>query len=143
MFITVTGLFKELDGKKNPNRYFNRTFVIVPEGGGYCIRNEQLHIGQPTEAQEKASFAENISVQMNQQPEPTASSSSSAQPVATGSIDDSAKREMTVALSQQTSMNLEWSFKCLEEVSWNFNNALTAFQEFFKLGQIPAEAFAK
>ena len=32
MLITVTGLFKELDKKEQPVRYFNRTFIIVPEG---------------------------------------------------------------------------------------------------------------
>ena len=54
MFITITGYFQEFDNnKKQPIRHFNRTFVIVPEGGGYCIRNEQLHISQPSEAQLK------------------------------------------------------------------------------------------
>ena len=53
MFITITGYFQELDNKKQPIRHFNRTYVIVLEGDGYCIQNEQLHISQPSEAQLK------------------------------------------------------------------------------------------
>ncbi|XP_046745611.1 nuclear RNA export factor 1-like [Diprion similis] len=138
MLVTVTGLFKELDGKKNSIRYFNRTFLIVPEGGGYCIRNEQLHISQPTEDQEKKAFT----VRQSQ-----LSSSSTPEPLSSGmlvedGISDEAKQQMTIVLSEKTKMNLEWSFKCLEEVQWDFNNALAAFQEFYTLGQIPPEAFS-
>ncbi|XP_048511817.1 nuclear RNA export factor 1-like [Athalia rosae] len=139
MLITVSGIFKELDEKKNPNRYFNRTFVIIPEGSGYCIRNEQLHISHPTEAQQRVAFSEPAVSQMSQPSTSTSTAGSST----SGDVNDETKREMTIALSQQTNMNLEWSLKCLEDVSWNFDNALKAFQEFFKLGQIPAEAFVK
>ncbi|CAL7946484.1 unnamed protein product [Xylocopa violacea] len=139
MLITVTGLFKELDKKEQPIRYFNRTFIIVPEGTGYCIRNEQLHIAQPTDAQLK---------QLNSQPQTQMTSPSTSIPSSSGSVKptpaqlpEDMKQQMTVTLSQQTNMNLEWSLKCLEEVSWIYEKALSAFQEFYKRGQIPAEAF--
>ena len=143
MLITVTGLFKELDKKEQPVRYFNRTFIIVPEGTGYCIRNEQLHISPPTDAQLK-----NLSNQREVQiPGPvvphTAPSSSGVVKPLPSQLPEDVKQQMTMTLSQQTNMNLEWSLKCLEEVLWNYDNALSAFQEFFKRGQIPPEAFNK
>lgn len=141
MLITVTGLFKELDKKEQPIRYFNRTFIIVPEGNGYCIRNEQLHISQPTDAQLK---------QLSSQPQAQMTDPGSQTPSISGNeksltvqLPEDVKQQMTVTLSQQTNMNLEWSLKCLEEVSWNYDNALSAFQEFYKRGQVPAEAFNK
>ncbi|XP_011861620.1 PREDICTED: nuclear RNA export factor 1-like isoform X2 [Vollenhovia emeryi] len=131
MFITITGYFQELD-KDEPIRYFNRTFIIVPEGEGCCIRNEQWHISQPSEAQLKQ-----LHQQLNQlrsQPQPQTVSLETSEVV---------KQQMTVTLSQQTSMNLQWSLKCLQETQWNYDNALSAFHEFFKRGQIPSEAFTK
>ncbi|XP_011875423.1 PREDICTED: nuclear RNA export factor 1-like [Vollenhovia emeryi] len=143
MFITITGYFQELD-KDEPIRYFNRTFIISPEGEGYCsIRNEQLHISQPSEAQLKQ-----LHQQLNQlrsQPQPRTVSletSEVAKPI-TIELSDEIKQQMTVTLSHQTSMNMEWSLKCLQETQWNYDNALSAFHEFFIRGQIPSEAFTK
>lgn len=141
MLITVTGLFKELDKKEQPVRYFNRTFIIIPEGSGYCIRNEQLHISTPTDIQLK---------HLSSQPETPMPVAISQTPLTSSTVkplppqlSEDVKQQMTLTLSQQTNMNLEWSLKCLEEVHWNYDNALAAFQEFFKRGQIPAEAFNK
>ena len=53
------------------------------------------------------------------------------------------KQEMTMKLSQQTNMNLQWSLTCLEKLSWNYDNAFSAYEKFKKQGQIPAEAFSK
>uniref|UniRef100_A0A6V7JH14 Nuclear transport factor 2 domain-containing protein n=1 Tax=Bracon brevicornis TaxID=1563983 RepID=A0A6V7JH14_9HYME len=53
MTITVTGGFKETISKDNPIRYFNRTFTIVLEGSGYCMKNEQVHVFPPTSTREK------------------------------------------------------------------------------------------
>lgn len=141
MLITITGLFKELDKKEQPIRYFNRTFILVPEGSGYCIRNEQLHISQPTDAQLK---------QLSSQPQAQITDPGSQTPAISGNeksltvqLPEDVKQQMTMTLSQQTNMNLEWSLKCLQEVLWNYDNALSAFQEFYKRGQVPAEAFNK
>lgn len=141
MLITVTGLFKELDKKEQPIRYFNRTFIIVPEGNGYCIRNEQLHISQPTDAQLKQ-LCSQPQVQIPNPVSQTPSISGNEQSL-TVQLPEDVKQQMTMTLSQQTNMNLEWSLKCLQEVSWNYDNALSAFQEFYKRGQVPAEAFNK
>ncbi|XP_076636350.1 nuclear RNA export factor 1 isoform X1 [Colletes latitarsis] len=141
MLITVTGLFKELDKKEQPVRFFNRTFIIGPEGGGYCIRNEQLHINTPTDSQLK-----HLNTQLETQvlaPTPLPSSSNIGKPAVPPQLPEEVKQQMALTLSQQTNMNLEWSLKCLEEVQWNYDNALAAFQEFFKRGQIPREAFNK
>lgn len=141
MLIAVTGMFKELDKKDRPIRYFNRTFIIVPEGSGYCIRNEQLHISYPTDAQLKQ-LTEQLSAPLSVPTPQTPSSSNAVKPLSS-QLSEDVKQQMTLTLSQQTNMNLEWSLKCLEEVQWNYGNALSAFQEFFKLGQIPPEAFNK
>ncbi|KAL6254195.1 hypothetical protein P5V15_014817 [Pogonomyrmex californicus] len=145
MFITITGYFQEVNNKDEPIRHFNRTFIIVPEGDGYCIRNEQLHISQPPEAQLKQ-LHQQLNQQLNNQqtqPEtPALVSAEITKPMTTEPSDD-IKQQMTMTLSQQTTMNLEWSLKCLQETQWNYNNALSAFQEFYKRGQVPSEAFTK
>ncbi|XP_060823094.1 nuclear RNA export factor 1-like [Bombus pascuorum] len=141
MLITITGLFKELDKKEQPIRYFNRTFTMVPKGNGCCIQNEQLHISQPTETQLKQ-LSDQQQAQMTNPESQTPSISDDAKSL-TVQLPEDVKQQMTMTLSQQTNMNLEWSLKCLEELSWNYDNALSAFQEFYKLGQVPAEAFNK
>ncbi|XP_072766828.1 nuclear RNA export factor 1-like isoform X3 [Anoplolepis gracilipes] len=136
MFITITGYFQELDNKEQPIRHFNRTFVIIPQGNGYCICNEQLHINQPSEAQLK---------QLNQQIKPKTPELlpiDTAKPIDL-KLNDNMKEQMVVILSKQTNMNLEWSLKCLQDLQWNYHNALFAFQDLFKRGQIPSEAFTK
>lgn len=170
MFVTLTGYFQEVNNKEEPIRYFNRTFIIIPEGTGYCICNEQMHISQPTDTQLKQLRSQlNQSVQPVQllppqvpvqQPTvlmvPSASIEQSAplapqmstevevtKPMGMTELSEEIKQQMVVTLSQQTNMNLEWSFKCLHEVQWNYDNAFSAFQNFFKLGQVPPEAFAK
>ncbi|KAF7393585.1 hypothetical protein HZH68_010404 [Vespula germanica] len=141
MLITVTGLFKELNSKDEPVRYFNRTFIIVPKGNGYCILNEQLHISHPTEMQHKLLSNHSAEAQMSEGPSISKTSNSGVE-TTIPQLSEEVKQQMTVTLSQQTNMNLEWSLKCLQEVQWNYENAVSAFQEFFKRGQIPPEAFS-
>ncbi|EZA55621.1 Nuclear RNA export factor, partial [Ooceraea biroi] len=150
MFVTITGYFQELTegGGSNrggePIRYFNRTFIIVPEGSGYCIRNEQLHISQPFEAQLKQLNEQQLNSQQSQAETPALLvPAETAKPVTQSELSEDIKQQMTMTLSQQTNMNLEWSLKCLQETQWNYDNALFAFQEFYKRGQIPPEAFTK
>lgn len=139
LLITVTGFFKEFHYKENKEswRYFNRTFMIVPEGSGFCISNEQLHINNPTFNQEKL-------VNLVTVTQPTPGTSSTSTSINSNiQLTEEMKQQMTVTLSQQTNMNIEWSLKCLEEVQWNFENARAAFQEAFTLGKIPPTAFIK
>ena len=58
-------------------------------------------------------------------------------------LPEDVKQEMTMKLSQQTNMNLQWSLKCLEELSWNYDNAFSVYEMFKKQSQIPAVAFSK
>ncbi|XP_052850287.1 nuclear RNA export factor 1 isoform X3 [Drosophila gunungcola] len=59
MVFTVTGLFKELSGEVSTPasmqsyelRHFARTFVVVPQNTGYCIRNETIFITNASQEQ--------------------------------------------------------------------------------------------
>ncbi|KAM8720738.1 hypothetical protein ACLKA7_006730 [Drosophila subpalustris] len=61
MVFTVTGLFKELTGDADSPtpvsmqayelRHFVRTFVVVPQNTGFCIRNETIFITSATSEQ--------------------------------------------------------------------------------------------
>lgn len=129
ILITTTGFFTEFCSEESKEflRYFNRTFTLMPMGGGFCISNEQLHISNPTLKQEKKSDPA--------LPIPETSSVVTPEP--------QVKEEMVVTLSKQTNMNVDFSLKCLEEMQWNFDNAYAAFQEALSTGRIPSEAFVK
>lgn len=50
----MAGLFKEFESSTSTSgdiRYFQRQFVIVPAGGGFCIRNEMILVTSATTAQ--------------------------------------------------------------------------------------------
>ncbi|XP_016951832.1 nuclear RNA export factor 1 isoform X2 [Drosophila biarmipes] len=61
MVFTVTGLFKELNGEVSTSsssmssqyelRHFLRTYVVVPQNTGYCIRNETIFITNASQEQ--------------------------------------------------------------------------------------------
>ena len=40
-----------------PLRHFNRMFVVVPRGSGFCIVNEMLHVTLPTLPEEKRALS--------------------------------------------------------------------------------------
>jgi nuclear RNA export factor len=132
--LTVTGLFKERN--TNPKleyvRIFQKTLVIVPNNGGFCIMNELLHINNASGYQSKNAFKTPVVAPST--PQPVAGSSGP---------DDATKLQMVQAISQQTNMNIEWSRKCLEETNWDFTRAGFVFSELFKQGKIPPEAFVK
>jgi nuclear RNA export factor len=135
LVLTVTGLFKERnsDPKLEYVRVFQKTLVIVPNNGGYCIMNELLHINNASVYQSRNAFKA-----------PSTMTPTTSQPVAGASVpDDATKMQMVQAMSQQSNMNLEWSRKCLEETSWDYNRAGFVFGELFKQGKIPPEAFVK
>ncbi|XP_018376898.1 PREDICTED: nuclear RNA export factor 1-like isoform X2 [Trachymyrmex cornetzi] len=142
MFITITG-YVQLDNKEEPIiYYFNRTFIIVPKDEGYCIQNEQLHISQLPESQltklhQQLNQLENQQIQLET---PALSSVEVTNFVATEPSDEM-KQQMTLTLSQQTNMNLEWSLKCLQDTQWNYDNAVSAF--ILNREQIPSQAFTK
>ncbi|CAB0041285.1 unnamed protein product [Trichogramma brassicae] len=141
MIITVTGLYKELIGKisKDIIRFFNRTWIIVPQGTGFCIANEELHITYASAQQEKKFMSQPAAVQSPSLAGPSSTVSVENQVL----LSEEAKQHMTVELSAQTNMNIEWSFQCLQEVNWSFPTAVAAFHEASRLGKIPQEAFNK
>ncbi|XP_037727494.1 nuclear RNA export factor 1 isoform X1 [Drosophila subpulchrella] len=60
MVFTVTGLFKELNSEASTSssmsthyelRHFARTYVVVPQNTGYCIRNETIFITNASQEQ--------------------------------------------------------------------------------------------
>lgn len=150
----VTGVFRELSKKEqygngNPDspkimRSFQRVFMIVPmANGGFCIRNEMLFISNPTQAQSKMAFKPRPAEPI--QPAPAVPQVAPAVPnvVTPPVVDESTKLQMIQALSTQSTMNFEWSKKCLEETLWDYNRAINVFTELHKQGKIPPDAFAK
>jgi len=135
--LTVTGMFKERKqgGSNELVRSFQRTLVIVPSGGGFCIKNEAVHFSNATPMQEKTLFV----------PRPTVETQNTITPPnnTTGTFNDDTKREMVTAMSNQSGMNLDWSRKCLEETQWDFQRAAFVFSELQKQNKIPPEAFVK
>ena len=118
--------------------------MIVPQGSGFCILNEQLHIGNPTDLQEKRAFSSSVNeASVSSPPAGPSCSTPNVPPAQVDEPSEEIKQNMTVTLSQQTNMNLLWSGKCLAEVQWNFERAIVAFKEFFQRGAITAEAYFK
>ncbi|XP_046749673.1 nuclear RNA export factor 1-like [Diprion similis] len=134
MVVMITGVFQEVETDKKELRYFSRSLLIVPQGSGFCIRNEQLHITEPTDDQKKQALTELSADNSN------ARITESSGPVV---AQQDPHLQMAMALSQQSGMNLEWSRECLIKVQWNFDMALAAFKNFHELGQVPPQAFQK
>ncbi|XP_073835333.1 nuclear RNA export factor small bristles isoform X1 [Musca autumnalis] len=164
---TVAGLFKEFESTTSSTgeiRYFQRQFVIVPAGGGFCIRNEMILVTSATGTQartflkppvvtEPAAGAANqlpptaagslqSRLQM-QQPSTSAAAGLMPQPTIPTQPDDATKMQMVQAMCAQSNMNIEWSRKCLEETNWDYNHAAFVFDKLHKEGKIPPEAFVK
>lgn len=130
MTFTVTGLFKERDTKhKDSVRHFNRCFVVVPQGAGFCIINETLYVSVATDLSTRKAFA----------PPPAPTPLTPVIP----NLDPAAKQTMALAFSEKSGMNVEWSVKCLEEKRWDFDAAAIAFTEAKTANKIPPEAFVK
>uniref|UniRef100_A0A8C9R5X6 Nuclear RNA export factor 1 n=1 Tax=Scleropages formosus TaxID=113540 RepID=A0A8C9R5X6_SCLFO len=124
---TVSGVFKEVDGKSRDSvRAFSRIFIAVPAGNaGLCIVNDELFVRNATTEEIRKAFAA---------PAPTPSSS----PVPTLSAP---QQEMLSSFSQKSGMNLEWSQKCLQDNDWDFNRAAQIFTQLKAEGKIPDVAF--
>ena len=141
--LTVTGLFKErnTDPKLEFARTFQKTMVIVPNNGGFCIINELMHINNASLSQSRNAFKAPI-VTTPQLNAPT-THHTSPQQGPSGAPDDATKMQMIQAMCLQSNMNMEWSRKCLEETNWDFQRAGFIFSELFKQSKIPPEAFVK
>jgi nuclear RNA export factor len=133
MIFTVTGMFRERETKLKAIRHFNRCFIVVPRGSGFCIINEVLHITNPTELNKRRAFTSpESSMQTLNKPE-----------VADISLDPASKQTLASAFSELTGMNLDWSARALEENRWNYDKASSVFLELKASGKVPPEAFIK
>ncbi|XP_070578701.1 nuclear RNA export factor 1-like [Ptychodera flava] len=156
---SVSGIFKETSSHNPPIRSFTRTFLAVPAGSGLCIINDQLSVGRPTQSQLKGAFTTPAPtpstspvppevqtatppqvqpVPVVAQPVPSTSKSQPAEPALTAQ-----QQQMIQTFSQQSGMNLEWSYKCLSENNWNYENSAKIFTDLQAKGSIPPQAFAK
>lgn len=114
--LSVTGIFREKQSGSTPVRNdlrsFHRTLIIVPVNGGFCIKNDILHVTQLTMAQVKAAFkpiapvpVTTGPVQAPIVPTPTSALNTSLPP------DDASKLQMIEAMAQLSQMNMEFSRK--------------------------------
>uniref|UniRef100_A0A182VYC2 NTF2 domain-containing protein n=1 Tax=Anopheles minimus TaxID=112268 RepID=A0A182VYC2_9DIPT len=142
LHLTVNGTFKERKGNADTDfiRSFQRTFVIVPANGGFCIRNDMMHINVATRLQEEKCFKPANSVALTQQP-PAPAPAANAIAAAPMMPDDNTKLQMIQALSAQTKMTTEWSKLCLQENNWDYQRAEFSFTELHKQNRIPPGAF--
>ncbi|KAI5736303.1 hypothetical protein M8J76_001976 [Diaphorina citri] len=130
---SVCGLYEEITtGTKNKSkliRAFNRAFLLVPRsGGGFAITNDQLFITSATPEQAEKAFSSQV----------TASESTCSTPVSNEIL---IKQNMVKALSQVSGMNLNFSEKCLNEVQWDYDQAVTIFNQLKAKNALPSEAF--
>jgi len=134
MTFTVTGVFKERTTREEPLRHFNRMFVVVPQGQGFCIVNETLYVTMPTPLQLKTAFTGQAAMAAV----PTVAALP-ATPVL-----DAATIQMRIAqLAQKTGMNENWAKQCLEPNAWDLEKSFTAYETARSQGKIPQEAFIR
>lgn len=132
----VRGLFLE---NSKTLRSFTRVFLAVPAASGKALSiiNDELHISHASPAQVQGAASETVvatnsieTLQVN----PTALGLSSTTPQ---------QQEMILQFSERSTMNVQWSYKCLSENEWNFEKAALAFSSLKDSGSIPPEAFVK
>lgn len=143
MQFTVTGVFKESEEASTPVvRHFSRTFLVVPQGSGFVIVNENLFVtmASPLEMQ-KAFTGESAAAAGSSAPGSGGASTSTA--TAPPPVDPNAMKQMVEMMSQKSGMNAEWSKICLEQTKWNFDAAVEAFKTAQNEGKIPINAFEK
>jgi len=135
MSFTVSGIFREPENESRPSgqiiRHFNRVFVVVPQGQGFCIVNDMLYITIPTIYQKKNWGIPQIPV------------ANTAKQTELNQLDPVSKQNMVVTLSQKTGLNEGFAKICLEENGWNLTNASEAFNNAQREGKIPLAAFEK
>lgn len=121
--IVVSGLFVEVWRRQKQTRSFTRTFLIVPQEGGYFIVNDIFMVGNSTHCQRQKYPAPRVS-------------SSSTPGGSSGDSDDSVS-----LIARLTGMNIKMSKQLLDESNLSVETALTMFKELNDRGAIPDEAF--
>lgn len=123
---SVNGLFKEVEGKcQGCVRAFTRIFIATHYSNSrICIMNDELIVRNASPKEIQNAF---ISL-------PTASTSSKS-PLS------EEQQEMVKSFSMQSKMKLNWSQKCLEDNSWDYNKAAEIFTILQNEGKIPKDFF--
>lgn len=123
----VSGVYSQVADRNPPIRSFTRTLVIIPEGSGYCITNEQLYLTNATVDQIKKAFKE----------------PAVKEPQSGVKLDEAAqqKEAMISRFSEASGMLPCYSLQCLEENGWDFDKAATVFTQLKAENKIPPEYF--
>ncbi|XP_066438747.1 nuclear RNA export factor 1-like isoform X2 [Eleutherodactylus coqui] len=122
----VSGLFKVEGQCNDPVHAFSRVFIAVPStDGGLLLVNDEQFIRNATTEEIRKAFAT---------PAPTPSSS----PVP---VLEPAHQDMVQAFSLFSGMNIEWTQKCLQDNSWDFEQAAKIFMKLKAKSKIPEVAF--
>ncbi|XP_068703613.1 nuclear RNA export factor 1-like isoform X2 [Montipora foliosa] len=128
---SVQGLFME---NSKIIRSFSRVFLAVPAAGGKALSiiNDELHIrnASPSQVEKCAS-------------ERKVPSTETVNTTLLPAKCTPQQQEMLAQFSQQSTMNVEWSFKCLSENNWDYDKAALAFTSLKNNDSIPPEAFIK
>ena len=138
--IVVHGEFDEVDattGQASKKRSFDRTFIIGPGGqSGVRIVNDMLTIRAYGGAQ---AFEPDHLENWNTEPQPN--NEVDAAPQLPAGVSVEMAEQMVVELGKRTSMTVQYSKLCLEQVAWNFDKALEAFESV--KASLPADAFVQ
>ncbi|XP_076069319.1 nuclear RNA export factor 1-like [Oratosquilla oratoria] len=161
MHVVLSGLFCQDGGKLQQVRSFTRSLIIVKQGEGYCILNEELFVTYATASQVK-SFKSNTSA--SSEPTPVTAPAVQAQvsspppvpvapvqitsPLAPATSEETAlaalepiQVQMIKHFSQVSGMRFQYSRMCLQENQWDYEKAGQLFLDMHKKGQVPAEYF--
>lgn len=132
----VRGLFLE---NSKTLRSFTRVFIAVPAAGGSALSiiNDELHISHASPSQVQGAAVESTIA---------TNSTETLQVVSAIPAFSSAtpqQQQMILQFAERSTMNVEWSYKCLSQNNWNFEKAAMAFSSLKDSGRIPPEAFVK
>uniref|UniRef100_A0A2P2I0S1 Nuclear RNA export factor 1-like n=1 Tax=Hirondellea gigas TaxID=1518452 RepID=A0A2P2I0S1_9CRUS len=110
-------------------RSFQRTLIIVPVGGGYCIANEQIYLCLPTYNQLQKSFKFESQL--------TAAAVPSSGPSTAEPIPQPSQLLMIEGFAEQSHMKPEYAKLCLEQNEWDFAKSAALFMKLKEEGKIP------
>lgn len=137
--ITVHGEFEEVDagtGQAKKKRSFDRTFIVGPGGSsGVRVVNDMLTVRAYGGAQAfEPDHFDGWGASAQQQ-----AAALDAVPQLPAGLTVEMAEQMVVEMQKQTSMTVQYSKDCLDQVGWDFQKGLEAFASV--KGNLPAEAF--
>ncbi|XP_066989141.1 nuclear RNA export factor 1-like [Macrobrachium rosenbergii] len=140
--VTLTGVFRQLSDRAPLVRSFSRTFIVVPQGNGYCICNEKLFITTATVEQIKKSFKSPVPESPEKDSTPQRGGVASPS-LATEPQLSPAQMSSIVKFCEASGMLPEYSRMCLEQNNWDFNKAGELFTQLKTENKIPPEYFSQ